>query len=82
MSQRRLAIDNRRFIADVAAAARAHGMTLSGMCLQIGVNYATASRMKTHGTGADAASLLAMATWAGLDPREYLIDREAEELTL
>ena len=79
---RRIAIDNSRFIADVAAIAADRGMTLSGMCLQIGVQYATVSRMKRHGEGADAASLLAMATWAGLDPREYLIDRELEELTL
>lgn len=79
---RRIAIDNPRFIADVERTARARGMTLSGMCLQIGVQYATVSRMHKHGSGADAASLCAMAQWAGIDPREYLIDREAEELTL
>jgi diaminopimelate decarboxylase len=73
---RRIGFDARGFIAAVEGVARMRGMTLSGMALHIGVQYATCSRMKRHGRQPDAASLCAMARWSGLNPAEFATDTE------
>jgi hypothetical protein len=77
---RRIDFDSRRFVADVMRLANSRGMTISGVGLHIGVQYATLSRMRLHGRNPDVPSMLAMAAWAGLDPLKYFVDREVAEL--
>lgn len=78
LESRRLGFDARRFIESVEAIARFRGMTLCGMCLHIGVSYATVTRMKRYGLGCGAAQMLAMARWSGINPVAFAIDREEE----
>lgn len=77
---RRLAFDGRRFLADVERIVAQRQMTRCSMARHIGVHDATLSRMKTRGRNPDVPGMLAIAIWAGLDPRQYFIDRELEEL--
>ena len=80
MTARRIGFDAAAFVAEFAQIAATHGMSIYAACMEIGVHNATTSRMKTRGGQPDVASMLAMAVWAGIDPRDYFIDREDDEV--
>lgn len=77
---RRLSFDARRFHADLAAIVKSRGMNMHRFAYEVGVHESTLVYMKTKGQVPDGVNLAALAKWSGLNPADYSIDREQEEM--
>ena len=76
METERKGFDAEVFYKALAATAETRGMTWKQVSAATGVSQSTLSRM-TAGRHPDAASLTALAAWAGLDPLAFTRAREA-----
>lgn len=63
--------DGKAFFAALEATVLSRGLTWKSVSQETGVSASTLTRM-ARGRGPDAASLAALAAWAGLNPTEFV----------
>ena len=70
-------LNSAAFMTALVAAAESRKMSMRDVSMATGVNETTLSRMKRGERACDAASFSALATWAGLNPKDFYLPSTA-----